>query len=71
MKNAMEPHFINMILSVLMEEVEFGSAMFIWLTFMTEFSRVCNHVCIEKKKILFKMSSTIYFASPVLLYYFY
>lgn len=40
-----------MILSVLMEEVEFGSAMFISVTVMLEFSRICNH-CTEKKKLI-------------------
>lgn len=59
MKNSMEPHFINMNLS------EFGLTTFIWLIFFIEFSRICSHVCTEKKKkIIFKMSSTIYSASP-------
>jgi len=52
MKNATEPHSINMILSVLMEEVEFGSAVFIWLSFTREISRICNHVCTNKKNLI-------------------
>lgn len=66
MKNAMEPRFINTILSVLMEEVECGSALFVWLSRQNFLELAIMHI--QKNKILLKISSTVYFASPELLY---
>lgn len=48
MKNATEPRFINTVLSALMEEVECGSALFVRLTFMMEFSGIGNCACAEQ-----------------------